>query len=964
MPKEPKHALTKVIPLLLTAVSLVSIILLAVMWINYEYVRGQEESERLTNEYYNEAETSLSLETNRICDYILAQTSSSQIKFYQMIKTRVQEVWNMLSGMEADPRLAGVDEATTKEVILAMLDNLSFSEGQSGYFCIDASGEFLLRWKGNARPEPKPGDRASGAARPLPVVGLADRVWESSKDGGPLFDPHDLEEATQSVKVIGEGFYRILTKDDVSGTPGQVPITFFKHYPKYDWILGASSYYSEFEKNLGQELLGWVDNVPLPPADNLLVVDYDGLILSYANPSLIGRNINEDNFEPAMKEALTMVITQAREKGKGLVRFSLPDSTGQNNDCLGYFRALNNWGWAVITWVNFSILDDTLDGLQKNLKANLIQQVKKVLLTSLGMLAMVAVISLVVSRKLGQGVNDFTKFFSEAATSSVEIDPNAQPFSELAKLARSANGMISKRLEAEQRMAENELKFRTVFDVSPQLITIMNSDGYLLDANDQFERYAKRPIAEVKGRSLAKILDIPKLSWSRFLDDLRHDKVIQGQELILKDPEGGDVYMLLFGKLMSFMDQDFVLGVCVDISDLRRAELEKSELKEKLSRSQRMEAMGLMAASVAHELNNILSGMIGYPELLLRDDTLSSGQRAQVNEILEAGQRATEVVGDMMTLARGVATAKVTVNLTELIEKSLTSPPIKIALAAATKPVEIDFKKPKKSLSVKGSPRHLAKVIQHLVVNAIEALETKDNQGKITITVEPERLTENPGCFESFKIGNYARLTVSDNGPGIPADAMERIFEPFYTDKSGSGRGLGLAVVDLVVRGHGGALDVKSGADGTIFSLYFLAVAESAKAKSKPALTEYLGSGQKILIVDDVDIQRKLAQKILKTLGYEPHSVSSGEEAVEYLKSSDADLVILDMIMDPGINGRETYEAILAIKPKQKAIIASGMAETDEVEKAQALGASYFVSKPYTIEDIAGAVYKALHPEP
>ncbi|MDR2387612.1 MAG: cache domain-containing protein [Deltaproteobacteria bacterium] len=941
MLKEPKHALTKVIPLLLTVVSLVSIVLLAVMWITYELSRHDYESAKLSEEFYDEAETSLSLETNRICDYIAAQTSASQIKFYQMIKNRVQEIWNMLEGMETDERRLRVDDQTTKDITLAMLDNLSFTEGQSGYFCIDANGEFLLEWKNNVK--------ASNDNETVETL---------------VFDQNGLAAATNSVKSVGEGFYRVLVNSDSDTPAGEVPITFLKYYEKFDWILGASSFYSDFEKNLGRELLNWVDNVPLPAVDNLMVITYDGLILSNPDPSLIGREINEKKFDPALKETLAMLITQAREKGKGLVHFELPNNfTGERYECVAYFRSLSNWDWVVVNWMNFSVLDEALEVMQQNLQATLKNQIKKVLLISLAMLAVVAVISFIVSRKLDHSITAFTKFFNDAATTSVEIDPEAQPFAELARLASSANSMISKRLEAERKLAENEVKFRTVFEVSPQIITIMNRDGYLIDANDQFERYAKRPLKEVKGRSLAKILDIPKLTWSNFLDDLRHNKVIKGQELVLKDSRGQTAFLLLFGKLMSFMEQDFVLGVCVDITELRKAELEKTELKEKLSRSQRMESMGLMAASVAHDLNNILSGMIGYPELLLRDETLTPNQRAQVTEILEAGQRATEVVSDMMTLAKGVATAKIPINLSDVIEKSLTSPPIKLAQAASKKSVEIDFKKPKKVLTIKGSARHLIKIFQHLIVNSIEASQTVDRDPKITVTLEPEELKENPGPFENFKPGNFAKISISDNGPGIPDKDLGRIFEPFFTNKSGAGRGLGLAVVDMIVRGHGGALEVKSDPNGTTFIIYFNAVREAAKAKAKPVFEEYLGSGEKILIVDDVDIQRKLAQKILKTLGYEPHSVASGEEAVEYLKNSDADLVILDMIMDPGINGRQTYEAILAIKPHQKAIIASGMAENEEVEKAQALGASYFVSKPYTIEDIAGAVFKALHPD-
>jgi PAS domain S-box-containing protein len=776
-----------------------------------------------------------------------------------------------------------------------------------------------------------------------------------------------------------------------------------KYFEKYDWIIGATSYESVFEDGLGQELLRWVDNVPLPPEHNLIVLDYDGLILSYSDSSLIGRNINEEGFDLALRDELSMVINQTREKGKGIVRFSLPDyyNDEQVIDCIAYFRGLNKWKWVIVNWVNSSVLDAELKGLQNQLIVNVTKQMKKVFGISLALLMAILILALVISKKFSTSINSFLRFFSQASTSSVEIDPSAQPFTELAKMARAANSMISQRLEAEQRVADSEVKFRTVFDVSPQIITIMDKDGHLLEANDQFELYVNRTLEEAKGVSLAKLLDIPSQIWTKFLNDLRTDITIEGQELQVKDSKGRPVYLLLFGKLMSYKDNDVVLGVCVDITELRLAEQEKLELKEKLSRSQRMESMGLMAASVAHELNNILSGLIGYPELLLRDDSLTTSQRTQVQDTLDAGHRASEVVSDMMTLAKGVATAKLSVNLIEVIEKSLSSSQVKMALSTALygnqpspqppqpfstfvpsgQPIKIEFDKPKKPLFIKGSPRHLLKAIQHLVVNAIEAfgpgqetgtkgpglddkvIETEADQPLIKVSVEEVNFENNPGYFDTFKAGVYAKVTISDNGPGIPPGDIARIFEPFYTKKSRTGRGLGLAVVDLIVKSHGGGLEVESSPNGTTFNIYLKASTEAAKVKAAPNVGKYLGQGEKILIVDDVDIQRKLAQKILKTLGYDPYSVSSGEEAVEFLKGTDVDLVILDMIMDPGINGRQTYEAILAFKPNQKAIIASGMAENDEVEMAQSLGASYFVSKPYTIEAIAGAVFNALHTE-
>jgi CheY-like chemotaxis protein len=172
-----------------------------------------------------------------------------------------------------------------------------------------------------------------------------------------------------------------------------------------------------------------------------------------------------------------------------------------------------------------------------------------------------------------------------------------------------------------------------------------------------------------------------------------------------------------------------------------------------------------------------------------------------------------------------------------------------------------------------------------------------------------------------------------------------------------SGTGLGLAVVWNVVQDHKGYIDVTTDENSTTFELYFPITREeiSGKDLSKP-IKDYKGDGETILIVDDVESQREISCKMLDALGYKTQAVSSGEEAVEYLKEHTIDLIMLDMIMDPGINGRETYEQIIKIHPNQKAIIASGFAETDDVKEAQKLGAGQYIKKPLTLEKIGIAV--------
>jgi CheY-like chemotaxis protein len=262
--------------------------------------------------------------------------------------------------------------------------------------------------------------------------------------------------------------------------------------------------------------------------------------------------------------------------------------------------------------------------------------------------------------------------------------------------------------------------------------------------------------------------------------------------------------------------------------------------------------------------------------------------------------------------------------------------------------------------NIGGSYEHIRKVVMNLVSNAAEAIA---GRGNITITTINCYVDRPLSGYDGVNIGEYVLLSVSDDGSGISSDDLERIFEPFYTKKvmGRSGTGLGLAVVWNTVQDHRGYVDVKSDEDGTTFQLYFpITRDEIADKDLSIPIKDYKGDGEMILVVDDVESQREISCKMLDKLGYKAKAVSSGEEAVEYIKENSVDLLLLDMIMDPGINGRETYERIIKIHPNQKAIIASGFAETNDVKAAQKMGAGKYIKKPVTLETIGLAVKEEL----
>jgi len=230
----------------------------------------------------------------------------------------------------------------------------------------------------------------------------------------------------------------------------------------------------------------------------------------------------------------------------------------------------------------------------------------------------------------------------------------------------------------------------------------------------------------------------------------------------------------------------------------------------------------------------------------------------------------------------------------------------------------------------------------NLITNGVEAIKGK---GTVSISTGNHQITDRQPDEKNFlSAGSYSKIVVRDSGTGIAPHEIDHIFEPFYTKKvmGRSGTGLGLAVVWNTMRDHGGTVNVISNNHGTTFELYFPSIAEGMiPVEETEDWRSYKGHGETALIVDDEPRQREIATELLTSLDYSVETVSSGEEAVEYLKRHSVDIVILDMLMAPGQNGRKTFEQILQLHPQQKAVIASGYAEDDDVRATLKMGAEH-----------------------
>jgi PAS domain S-box-containing protein len=534
-------------------------------------------------------------------------------------------------------------------------------------------------------------------------------------------------------------------------------------------------------------------------------------------------------------------------------------------------------------------------------------------------------------------------------------DRSARTYSQLLlsegrKLSQT-NVQLAAEIEDRKSMAralrESEEKYRTILETIEDAYFEVNLKGELTFFNKYLRERTGYPAAQLMGMNYRRFIDkkdIPKL-FQVFGKVFSSGKT---SPLVDLDVISRDNVAITVSLLVSLVTDSS--GKPIGFRGLARDITEHRAMENRLRHAQKMEAVGTLAGGVAHDLNNTLAGVISYPEMLLLDMPESSVLRKPILAIKKSGEKAVAIVQDLLTLARRGVAVKEVVNINTIVREYLLSPEFH-SLQSFHPGVLIETDLDPTLGDIIGSPVHLSKTLMNLISNAAEAIR---DEGKVLIST---RNQSTEGILDVV-------LTIRDTGEGIDPKDREKIFEPFFTKKTmgRSGTGLGMAVVWGTVEDHGGRIDVQSTVGkGTTFTIRFPATREKkAEAKKTLSIDQYKGHGESILVVDDLESQREIATAMLTLMGYKVTSIASGEEAVAYLRTHTADLLLLDMIMRPGIDGLETFKRVIAFRPDQRAIIASGFSETERVGEAQRLGAGRYLRKPYSLQSLGTAVKEEL----
>jgi PAS domain S-box-containing protein len=522
--------------------------------------------------------------------------------------------------------------------------------------------------------------------------------------------------------------------------------------------------------------------------------------------------------------------------------------------------------------------------------------------------------------------------------------------------------VITERWHAQEALGASEEKYRLLVDHAGDMVVRTDAQGRL--------RYVSPEYCRVFGKSEDELLDesfLPmvheedRAASAASLLALQNPPHISYVEQRAKTCDGWQ-WIAWRGKGVLDDEGNLVatIGVGRNIQSIKDAEKEREVLRERLGRAEKMEALNLLAGGVAHDLNNILSGVISYPDLLLLDLPAESELREPLETIRESGFRAAAVVKDMAGLSRGMETTLIPGSLSRILNEYLASGE-HAELLRRYPGVEIEVDIDAGVLGITCSPLRLRSAVANLISHAIE---TAGPDGRVQVKTE-NRYVELPlRGFEEIAAGEYVVLAVTDSGHMISKDDLPRIFDPFYTRKvmGWGGTGLGLTVIWNIMHDHGGYVDVSSSESGSTFTLYLSATRMRVPDTSEIAeARQFEGGGEHILVVDDERAQRLIAQQILQRLNYRVETAASGEEAVKHLETHPVDLVLLDMIMPRGMDGQATYAKLAAIQPGLKAVVASGFADLNTIRRMRDAGVMRYIEKPYTMARLGREIYAELH---
>jgi PAS domain S-box-containing protein len=518
---------------------------------------------------------------------------------------------------------------------------------------------------------------------------------------------------------------------------------------------------------------------------------------------------------------------------------------------------------------------------------------------------------------------------------------------------------ITESYNATQALKDSENVFRTAFETIPDAVAINRKrDGKYLHVNDGYLLMSGYSAHELEGKTSIEVgLWGSEEMRDKLVSRLKETGKVSDYELqfVRKDGEVRDG--LMSAALIIIDKEECTLTITKDITTRKEREEELFEKEKQIRKAAKMEAVGTLAGGVAHDFNNIIQIISGNVQLLLTSEE-SKDIHHKLGVIYEATVRGADLSRRLLTFSRNVESKLQPTDINseiklahKLLDRSIAGPVM----------INVGLDLDKDLKYAIADPTQLNQIITNLCINAKDAMP---KGGHLTITtrnVELDALYCKP--YDDVIPGKYVRISISDDGEGMPQEVQERIFEPFFTTKEpGKGTGLGLAVVYGIIKNHHGHITVYSAPGrGTEFKIFIPTSndEENAKNEIEPLDIPLIGGTETILIIDDEEAIKAIGKEILERHGYNVIDVDRGEEGLKIYKKNKIDLVLLDLIM-PGMSGTRVLKELMKIDPNAKVIVASGYSANGPIRDALGEGAKQFIDKPYTLRQLVTTIRDVL----
>jgi PAS domain S-box-containing protein len=554
---------------------------------------------------------------------------------------------------------------------------------------------------------------------------------------------------------------------------------------------------------------------------------------------------------------------------------------------------------------------------------------------------------------------------NRTASLQVELEERQRAETALTALTGNLEGLVRERTEelrkeiaervsSEQAALSSEKRFRDLFQYLADPIYISDLTGRLLAANDQACRelgYSSEELLAMNILDLDVVYATPEAISEHFKKLSELNPVFFETNHLRKD--GSSFPVEICARLIDFDGQPAVLGDARNVSERRRAEEERQSLEKQMLHAQKLESLGVLAGGIAHDFNNLLMAIMGNADLALMRINRESPAVENLHRIERAAARAADLAKQMLAYSGKGKFVIESLNLNILLEEMLHMLEVSISKKAVLR------LNPFQSLpQVEADATQMRQIIMNRVINASEAIG--DRSGVIAITTGcmdcDRNYLKDVWLDENITAGLYVYLEIADSGCGMDKETLAKIFDPFFTTKF-TGRGLGMAAVLGIVRGHKGAVKVYSElGKGTSFKILLPASDRPAELFNHSSLSDdWQGSGT-VLLVDDEETVRGIGVEMLKELGFTVITANDGREGVAVFKQHpEIAFVILDLTM-PHMDGEQCFRELRQLRPDVRVILSSGYNEQEVTQRFVGKGLAGFVQKPYKLSMLKEAI--------